>query len=425
MHITIHTLGSRGDIQPFIPLGLGLQRAGFGVRVASFEVFRSFIEGHGLEFYPIYGNPLDTMTSEAGQAWLRAGQNAVANVTQMWRAITSADNTPAFNDALEACRGSDAIIYSFMGATAYHVAEKLELPSIFALIQPFTRSRLTPSMIMPELPLGGGYNLLTHRISEVTIWTIVKRLINTWRVETLGLPALPWQGPFKQLYEERMPYLYGFSPSVVPRPADWPAWHHISGYWFLDRDPAWEPPQDLAHFLENGQKPISIGFGSMTGKDAENLLQLCIEAIEKTDQRAVLLGGWANIGALQLPETIFQIDAVPHDWLFPRVAAVVHHGGSGTTAAGIRAGIPSIVVPFFGDQPYWGRRVHALGVGPRPIQRKALTVTGLAEAILQAKEQQPMRERASVLGEKIRSEDGVGSAVAFISAYLRGGSQES
>ena len=291
MHITIHTLGSRGDVQPFIPLGLGLQRAGFDVRFASFEVFRSLVEGHGLEFYPIHGNPLDTMTSEAGQAWLRAGQNAVANATQMWRAITSTDNTPAFNDALEACRGSDAIIYSFMGATAYHVAEKLELPSIFALIQPFTRSRLTPSMIMPELPLGGWYNLLTHRISEVTIWAIVKRLINPWRVENLGLPALPWQGPFKRMYEERMPYLYGFSPSVVPRPTDWPAWHQISGYWFLDRDPMWEPPQELAHFLESGEKPISIGFGSMTGRAAEQLLQVTIEDAAAADSTFDMLMG--------------------------------------------------------------------------------------------------------------------------------------
>jgi UDP:flavonoid glycosyltransferase YjiC (YdhE family) len=215
-----------------------------------------------------------------------------------------------------------------------------------------------------------------------------------------------------------MPYLYGFSPSVVPRPADWPAWHHISGYWFLDRDPNWKPPADLIRFLENGQKPISIGFGSMTGSDAENLLKLAIEAIERTKQRAVLLGGWANLAALQLPETIFQIDAVPHDWLFPKVAAVVHHGGSGTTAAGLRAGVPTIVVPFFGDQPYWGRRVHALGVGPQSIQRKSLTVSNLSEAISQAIQDRDMQQKAAALGERIRAEDGVGSAVAFLQDYL-------
>jgi UDP:flavonoid glycosyltransferase YjiC (YdhE family) len=418
MHITIHTLGSRGDIQPFIPLALGLERAGYQIRFATFEAFRAFVENHGLEFYPIYGDPLDTMTSEAGQAWLRAGQNAAANATQMWRAISRVDNTPAFNDALEACRGTDLILYSFMGATAYHVAEKLNVPSVFTLIQPFTRSRLVPSMIMPELPLGGWYNWLTHRISEQTIWTIVHRLINRWRIDTLGLPPMPWHGPFNHLYEHQMPYLYGFSSYVVPRPADWPAWHHISGYWFLDRDPSWEAPQELVRFLENGPKPISIGFGSMTGSDAERLLELAVEALKQTGQRAVLLGGWANLETLDLPENVFQLDAVPHDWLFPQMAAVVHHGGSGTTAAGLRAGVPSILVPFFGDQPYWGRRVHALGVGPRPIQRKKLTVSKLADAISQATADENMRQNATSLGERIQAEDGVGSAVDFVSEYL-------
>lgn len=418
MHITIHTLGSRGDVQPFIPLGLGLQRAGFDVRFASYEVFRSFVEEHGLEFYPIYGDPLDTMTSEAGQAWMSSGRNPVTTAFHTWRALTQEDHTPAFNDALAACQGTDAIIYSFMGATAYHVAEKLEVPSIFTLIQPFTRSRLIPSMIAPDLPLGGGYNLLTHRVSELTIWTIVRPMINRWRRDTLGLPGLSWHGPFKALYEQQMPYLYGFSPAVVPRPADWPGWHHISGYWFLERDPDWEPPEQLVNFLDSGPKPISIGFGSMLGRAAEELLAVTVEALEKTGQRAILLGGWAGVGALDLPATVYTTGAVPHDWLFPRMAAVVHHGGSGTTAAGLRAGVPSILVPFFGDQPFWGRRVHALGVGPQPIQRKTLTATKLAAAITQALEHDGIQQQAAALGERIRAEDGVGSAVQFITDYL-------
>jgi sterol 3beta-glucosyltransferase len=418
MQITIHTLGSRGDIQPFVPLSLGLQRAGFEVRFASFEVFRSLIEGNGLEFYPIYGDPQSTMNSEAGQAWLSSGRNPVTTAIQMWRALTREDQTPAFNDALDACQGTDAILYSFMGATAYHVAEKLEVPSIFALIQPFTRSRLVPSMIAPELPFGGWYNMFTHRLGELTIWSIVRRMINRWRVETLGLPALSWRGPFDHLYEHEMPYLYGFSPSVVPRPDDWPDWHHISGYWFLDHDPSWSPPDSLVRFLEAGPKPISIGFGSMLGLEAEKLLKLSVQALIQTGQRGVLLGGWAELSDLELPDTIFQIDAVPHDWLFPRMAAVVHHGGSGTTAAGLRAGVPSILVPFFGDQPYWGRRVHTLGVGPRPIQRKSLTVPKLADAITHAVEDESMQQNAVALGKCIRAEDGVGSAVDFIRRYL-------
>ena len=420
MHITIHTLGSRGDIQPFIPLGLGLQRAGFEVRVATFNAFRDFVLAQGLDFAPIHGDPRGTMTSQAGQAWLRSGRNIVANTAQMWRALTGEDQTPAFNDALEACRGTDAILYSFMGATAYHVAEKLELPSIFTLVQPFSRSRLIPSMIAPELPLGGSYNLLTHYMSERLIWLIAQRMINHWRRESLNLPGLSWSGLFNHLYEQQHPYLYGFSPSVIPRPADWPAWHHISGYWFLDRDPSWSPPESLLRFLEKGSKPVSVGFGSMTGRDTSKLLELAIRAIQESGQRAVLLGGWADADNLDLPDTVFKIDAVPHDWLFPRMAAVVHHGGAGTTAAGLRAGVPSVLVPFFGDQPYWGRRVQALGVGPRPIQRKSLTVSKLAGTISSAVSSETMQQNAAALGQRIRAENGVQDAVDFVRNYLGG-----
>jgi sterol 3beta-glucosyltransferase len=336
----------------------------------------------------------------------------------MGRALRNEDLTTAFDDAFKACQGTDAILYSFMGASAYHIAEKLNVPSIFALVQPFTRSRHVPSMIAPELPLGGSYNMLTHRMGELLIWMMVSRMINRWRVESLGLSTLSWRGPFDQLYEEKMPYLYGYSPSVVPRPDDYPAWHHVSGYWFLDRDPSWSPPDTLVRFLEAGPKPISIGFGSMLGQDTEKLIDLAVRALQDSGQRAVLLGGWAVAGDLALPDSIFHIDAVPHDWLFPRMAAVVHHGGSGTTAAGLRAGVPSIVVPFFGDQPYWGRRVHALGVGPRPIQRKSLTVSKLAEAITMAVEDEGLRQNAAELGERIQAEDGVQSAVDFVSSTL-------
>ena len=418
MHITILTLGSRGDIQPYLPLGLGLQRAGFKVRIATFKAFREFVLSQGLDFAPIHGDARSTMNSQSGQAWLRSGRNIAAATSQMRRTLTGEDLMPAFNDALEVCRGTDAVLYSFMGATGYHVAEKLGVPSIFTLVQPFSRSRLIPSMIAPELPLGGGYNLFTHYLSEQLIWLIVRRMINRWRRDSLDLPTLSWCGLFKRIYEEEHPYLYGFSPSVIPRPADWPAWHHISGYWFLDRDPAWSPPDALLRFLDTGPKPVSIGFGSMTGSDAGKLLELAVQALKETNQRGILLGGWAEVGSLNLPETIFKIDAVPHDWLFPRMAAVVHHGGAGTTAAGLRVGVPSILVPFFGDQPYWGRRVHALGVGPRPIQRKSLTVPKLVEALSSAVGDEAIQQSATVLGERIRVEDGVQSAVKFISDYL-------
>jgi UDP:flavonoid glycosyltransferase YjiC (YdhE family) len=418
MHITIITLGSRGDIQPFLPLGLGLMRAGFVVRVGTFEQFRAPVLEQGLNFARIPGDPRRTMSSQAGQAWLSSGRNPIEALRQMQRALFGDDIMPMLNGVLEACRGSDAVVYSFMGAAAYHAAEKLGLPSIFTLVQPFTRSRRVPSMMAPVLPLGGGYNLLTHRMSELMIWGMVQRAINRWRTDTLDLPPVSWRGPFDDMYAEKMPYLYGFSPAVVPRPDDWPDWHHISGYWFLDRDPAWSPPDALQRFIEAGPRPISIGFGSMVGTRAQELLEIAIQALKRSGQRAVLLGGWSDVVGLDLPQTIFKIEAVPHDWLFPRMAAVVHHGGSGTTAAGLRAGVPSILVPFFGDQPYWGRCVHALGVGSKPIQHKALTAENLSAAISQAVADEDMRQKAATLGEGIRAEDGVQSAINFIRSYL-------
>lgn len=420
MKITVFTLGSQGDIRPFIPLSLGLKRAGFDIRFASFETFRPFVERHGLDFFPIYGDPLETMNSDAGQAWMRSGRNLIASMKNMRQAIIDGSVQRQFDDALRACQGADALIYSFMGAAAYHAAEKTGIPSIFTLLQPFTRSREMPSIAFPELSLGGNYNWLTHLIGEQAIWQIARGSIDRWRAESLDLPPLPWKGPFDFMYEQQNPYLYGFSPSVVPRPSDWPAWHHISGYWFLDHDADWTPPAELVRFLESGPKPISVGFGSMSGPNARELLQIAIEAVQTSKQRAILLGGWAALSPTELPENMFMIDSVPHDWLFPRMAAAVHHGGAGTTGASLRAGIPTIVVPFFADQPFWGRRVHALGVGPEPIQRRSLSVKNLARAIEIAVGDESMYRNASTLGERIRSEDGVKDAVDFIRGYLHG-----
>jgi sterol 3beta-glucosyltransferase len=218
----------------------------------------------------------------------------------------------------------------------------------------------------------------------------------------------------RDLYRSGEPYLYGFSEHVVPRPADWPAAHRISGYWFLDQASQWEPPGALTDFLDSGPPPVYMGFGSMPGDVARNMLRLSVEAIGKTGQRAILLGGWGEAGGLESPDHILTLTSAPHDWLFPRVSAVVHHGGAGTTAAGLRAGKPTLVVPFFADQPFWGRRIHELGAGPEPVSPKELTAGRLAQAIQEAVTDAAIAARAEALGEKIRKEDGVGRAVDFI-----------
>jgi sterol 3beta-glucosyltransferase len=419
MHITITALGSRGDVQPCVALGEGLRQAGHQVRLATYSVFAELVSHHGLEFAPVEGDPRQAMEQQSGQEWLESGKNVLKFIRGMRDLSTYESLRKTMDDIVEACRGTDAVLYTVLGAAGYHVAEMLHVPSLYLLLQPLTRSRERPSVLAPALPLGGIYNRWTHALTEQLFWQMVRAPINQWRRESLHLKPMPFRGPFDLLYQQHTPFIYGFSPLVVPRARDWPDWHFITGYWFLDDHNTWSPPTGLVDFLANGSKPVYIGFGSMSGRTAQRLADLAIEAVQLTGQRAILLGGWAQAHQRDLPDSIHAIESAPHAWLFPQMAAVVHHGGAGTTAAGLRAGVPSVLTPFFGDQPYWGQRVHALGVGPKPIMRKALTARHLAEAITQAVTDEEMRRRAAELGEQLRAEDGVSTAVTIIIRYLR------
>jgi sterol 3beta-glucosyltransferase len=190
---------------------------------------------------------------------------------------------------------------------------------------------------------------------------------------------------------------------------------HVTGYWFLDRKTDWQPPAELVRFLEAGTPPVYVGFGSMSGTKAQERAKIVLEALDQTGQRGLLASGWGGLQAADLPDSVFMLEQVPHDWLFPQVSAVVHHGGAGTTAAGLRAGKPTLIVPFIADQPFWGKVVDEAGLGPQPIPQKKLTATTLSAAIRQMVSEDDMRRRAEAVGEKIRAEDGIGSAVQLIS----------
>jgi UDP:flavonoid glycosyltransferase YjiC (YdhE family) len=211
-----------------------------------------------------------------------------------------------------------------------------------------------------------------------------------------------------------MPVLYGFSPAVIPPPSDWGANTHVTGYWFVEEAGDWQAPAALLDFLGSGPAPVYIGFGSMSNRDPGETTELIVQALARAGQRAVLLSGWGGLQKENLPDSILMLDSVPHSWLFPRMSAVVHHGGASTTAAGLKAGVPSVIIPFMGDQPFWGQRVADLGAGPRPIPRKKLTVDNLAAAIREAVTDETMRRRAAILGQQIQKEDGIEAAVAVI-----------
>ncbi len=222
----------------------------------------------------------------------------------------------------------------------------------------------------------------------------------------------------KQLYKQQKPAIYGISPNVLPKPPDWGDNIEITGYWFLDTPADWQPPKDLVDFLLAGPPPVYVGFGSMSIRNPEETTEIVIQALSRTKQRGLLATGWGGLKLADLPDNVFKIDSVPHDWLFSQMAAVIHHGGAGTTAAGLRAGIPTITVPFFVDQPFWGKRVAELGVGPQPIPRKQLSVERLAAAITTVVSDKELQRRVAVLGERIRTEDGVAKAVEVIQHHL-------
>ncbi len=302
---------------------------------------------------------------------------------------------------------------------AFHAVDKLGKPVVRAFYAPVSPTRYHSAAFVPDaFRLGGRLNLWTHYLSRQLLWLMMRRPANRLRQGVLELPPLSARDPFGRMDQNAWPLLYAYSPCVGPRPLDWGNWIHVTGYWFLNRPADWYPPEDLVDFLESGPPPVYVGFGSMPSSNPKESTKLVIDALTKAGQRGVLLTGWDGLSRANVPDDFYVIDEAPHDWLFPRMAAVVHHGGAGTTAEGLRAGVPSVIIPFLPDQPYWGRRVHALGVGPRPILRERLTMDSLAQAVHAAVRDPDMRRRARALGRQIRSEDGVARAVDLLDTYF-------
>lgn len=415
--ITVLALGSRGDVQPYVALGRGLQAAGFTVCVATHRNFELMVRKAGLEFFLIRINPREALETEDGVRWLESGHSPL-KFLQRLRDLFEPIFEPVGADCLAACEGCDVILNSGVGGIfGPSVAEKLGVFTCNAYLQPFHPTTEFPLMGMgPGLSFSSTWNQLSYNLAHGMMSWILGPVVNRWRVESLGLPAFDrtaWQ------HLTAIPTVYGFSPFVVPPPRDWGSHLYVAGYWFLEPNHDWQPPADLQHFLDNGPPPVYIGFGSMAARHPGKLTELCLEALEITAQRGVLMTGWGGLHSQDVPYAVHLIGEVPHDWLFPRMVAVVHHGGAGTTGTGLRAGVPGIVAPFFADQPFWGQRLAALGVGPDPVPQKKLTVRRLAEAIDRAVHDIRMRQKARTLGLKIQAEDGIGRAVTQLSEWIQ------
>jgi sterol 3beta-glucosyltransferase len=415
----ILTLGTRGDVQPFLALGAGLRARGHEVRLATGRGFAGPAARHGLEYAPLEADFAALVRTPETQAALRSPRAAL----RAWRELG-----PMIRQVLDgtwvAAEGAEAVVYHPKALAGIHIAERLRIPAFAAAVQPIlTPTRAFPSPLLPVADLTPAGNRLSHAAVLRLLALPYRRLVDEWRAEALGLPPrLPCAGELT-LLARPVPRLYGFSPSVVPAPPDWGPESRVTGYWFPDPDPdaGWEPPGALARFLAAGEPPVYVGFGSMAGPDAPRLTAVVAEALARAGQRGVLATGWGGLSAGNSPDRdhVFVLREAPHSWLFPRVAAVVHHGGAGTTHEGLRWGRPTLACPVFGDQPFWGRRVAALGAGPRSIPQRSITTEALADAIRGLVTDPRMRERARTLGESIRSERGVTVAVDAIGQELQ------
>jgi UDP:flavonoid glycosyltransferase YjiC (YdhE family) len=409
MKIYILTIGTRGDVQPYIALGVGLKAIGNEVTIATSTEFESLITERGLYHAPLRGDFLKVaQVAENESAGNRRGNSF--QLIKQYREM--ARDTLA--DEWKTAQTAEVIIYNPATFGGYGIAEKLGVPAFSAFPAPlYSPTREFPSPFFP-FPNLGPFNKLSHRLFARLGPSLFRRAINEWRKDELGLP--PAKGN-NLLHGKPIMKLYAYSEAVVPRPADWDESSVVTGYWFLDAPRNWRPEPALMTFISEGPPPVYVGFGSMSMYGGAYRTELVVKAISLAGQRLILANAEEGRSS-EISKDIFVINSVPHDWLFPQMAAVVHHGGAGTTGASLRAGKPTVICPFVGDQTFWGRRVAALGAGPAPIPKGKLTAESLADAINHAVTDEGMCHRAASLGEHIRAEDGVSQAIALINNQI-------
>jgi sterol 3beta-glucosyltransferase len=410
MNITILTYGSRGDVQPFLPLSLGLMNRGHTVTLAAPSRFKKLVEEHKINFVPLAGDPedLSRKLNDVGFNFIKQMQAMANHAIEIGADI--------FRQTEVACQDADLIIHTFAHAIGAHsLAREKNIPDIHIQTFPmFTPTGDYPNVTMPNFR-NRFLNRLTHIFSAKTFFLSAKLGFEYVRRKA-GLPKRKLLFPFDENPPRlRTPILCAWSPTFLPPSSDFALRVHVTGYYFFPLNDSYSPPPELDSFLENGKPPICISFGSMVNKDAQRIDEIIRVALKQTNNRGIILSGWGSVKHESTDDLLY-IESAPHDWLLPKCKMVIHHGGAGTTSAGLRAGIPTIVIPFTADQPFWGSRVYAVGVGPKPILVKHLSVARLVNAIVEA-ESDVIRRRAQAVGQEVRSEDGVENAIQLIELY--------
>ncbi|MFC7450890.1 glycosyltransferase [Rhodococcus daqingensis] len=421
--LIIHAIGSLGDVAPPILLGRELRLRGHQVRVIAGERYAPLVADAGLEHRPLGIDFEELVPVPSWQVW-SDGKGLAHTMRDGWRRLRPALET-MLSETDAACIGAQAILSSTLAAVGYHIGESHRIPYASLQMQPWEPTREFPHSMAFSGGWSGGWsggltNRLGYTLVDQVLWQLTRSAVNRWRTTSLGLDPLPWYGPANRARRQQIPVLCAFSPHVVTPPDDWGSHVHVTGYWFAEGPTDWEPTPGLVDFLGAGPPPVYVGFGSWQPEDEARVHALACSALRGAGVRGVLQGRSLETSDPHRYGTdMFVVGRIPHEWLFPQTAAVVHHGGAGTTGAGLRAGVPNVVCPFQVDQLFWGTRVAALGAGPRPLPVTHLRADVLGSAISTAVRDPGMRAAAAMLGERLRAERGIERACDVIEDCVR------
>lgn len=428
LSIVVMAVGSRGDVQPFIPIGQRLARR-HRVRVATHREFRPMVERAGLEFYPLAGNPRDLMEyivktggrlvpTRLDQIWedVPKKRAMIAEILEStWRACTETDPDQPGARPFRA----DAIVANPPSYGHIHCAEALHVPLHMIFTMPWNATCAFPHPFANIDPSAHRpvENFFSYGIVDLLVWTGMGDLVNTFRAKTLKLPPIALADGAALLDDHEVPFTYLWPDSLVPKPEEWGPHIELANFISYEQAHTYTPPQALLDFLAAGEAPIYVGFGSVVAENPAALTRTIFRALEKAGARGIVSEGWAHLGGEAPPPNVYVIGDCPHDWLFARCRAVCHHGGAGTTSAGLRAGLPTVIVPFFGDQFFWGRIVADAGAGPEPVPIRRLDADNLMAAFDACRRPQ-VRERAAELGARLRATDGADLVMRSIERHL-------
>ena len=424
MHVMLMTYGTRGDVQPFVALGRGLIDKGHQVTVAAPERFAGFITDHDLEFAAL-SNALIALTDDPQFADASDPKaSAVAKLTSLFAISKKARGLQdtLLDDIFRAIDQAkpDVIVFHPKTFGALPIGRHFGIPVVMAqLIPSFIPTGDYPHMGIPDLglrdTLGRWYNRVTGKLIYRILNATLRRQVCRWAARRQSGINAKSLDIVKSCQSGTLRIIHAFSNAVISRPKDWPEHATVSGYWFLDRTTQTDPPDPaVQNFIESHKNLIYIGFGSMPGNDPSAMAKMIAKAVSQADVSAIVATGWGGMGDIDWPSNILAVREVPHDWLFPKVDIVIHHGGAGTCAAAMRAGRPSIIIPFFGDQPFWAKCLHRLGVAPRPIKPAKLDAAMLAQQIKTVLETPSYQNNAEHLASKIAADDGIANAIAEI-----------